>query len=35
MFRKGLLATCFHIGLLLGLFFDLEDASNMFLRNVG
>jgi hypothetical protein len=29
----ALLAT-FHTGLLLGLFFDPEDGSDMFLRNV-
>jgi hypothetical protein len=27
--------TCFHAGFLLGLFFDPEDAGDMFLRNVG
>jgi hypothetical protein len=31
----ALLSTCFHVGPLLGLFFDPEDGSNMFLRNVG
>jgi hypothetical protein len=31
----ALLATCFHAGFLLGLFFDPEDGGNMFLRNVG
>jgi hypothetical protein len=30
-----LLATCFHAGLLLGLFFNPEDGGDMFLRNVG
>jgi hypothetical protein len=30
-----LLATCFHAGFLLGLFFDPEDGGDMFLRNVG
>jgi hypothetical protein len=28
------LATCFHAGILLGLF-DPEDGGDMFLRNVG
>jgi hypothetical protein len=32
---KALLATCFHAGFLLGLFFDPEAGSDMFLRNVG
>jgi hypothetical protein len=32
---KGLFSTCFHTGFLLALFFDPEDAGNMFLRNVG
>jgi hypothetical protein len=31
----SLLATCVHAGFLLGLFFDPEDGSDMFLRNVG
>jgi hypothetical protein len=32
---KALLATCFHAGFLLGLFFDHEDEGNVFPRNVG
>jgi hypothetical protein len=28
-------ATCFHAGFLLGLFLELEDAGDMFFRNVG
>jgi hypothetical protein len=32
---RSLLVTWFHAGLLLGLFFDPEDGSNMFLWNVG
>jgi hypothetical protein len=32
---RALLATCFHAGFLLGLFFDPEDGGDMFLRNVG
>jgi hypothetical protein len=30
----ALLATCFHAGFLLGLFFEFEDGGNMFLRKV-
>jgi hypothetical protein len=30
----ALLATCFHAGFLLGLFFNLEDGGDMFLQNV-
>jgi hypothetical protein len=29
-----LLVTRFHVGFLLGLFFDLEDGGDMFLRNI-
>jgi hypothetical protein len=32
--QRILLATCFHAGFLLGLFFDPEDGGDMFLRNV-
>jgi hypothetical protein len=32
---RALLATCFHTGFLLGLFFDPEDGGDMFLENVG
>jgi hypothetical protein len=32
--NRALLATCFHAGFMLGLFFDPEDGGNMFLRNV-
>jgi hypothetical protein len=35
IFWKALLATCFHTGFLLILFFDPEDGGNMFLQNVG
>jgi hypothetical protein len=31
---RALLATCFHAGFLLGLFFDPEDGGDMFLQNV-
>jgi hypothetical protein len=30
-----MLATYFHAGFLLGLFFDPEDGGDMFLRNIG
>jgi hypothetical protein len=30
----ALLATCFHAGIFLGLFFDPEDGGDLFLRNV-
>jgi hypothetical protein len=33
--RRALLATCIHADLLLGLLFDPEDGSDIFLRNVG
>jgi hypothetical protein len=32
---RALLATCFHVSFLLGLFFDPEYGGDMFLRNVG
>jgi hypothetical protein len=32
--RISLLATCFHDGFLLNLFFQLEDGGDIFLRNV-
>jgi hypothetical protein len=32
--QEALLATCFHVGFLLGLFFDPEDGGDVFLRNV-
>jgi hypothetical protein len=32
---KAVLSTSVHAGFLLGLFFDPEDGSDMFLRNVG
>jgi hypothetical protein len=31
----ALLATCFHAGFLLGLFFDHNNEGDIFLRNVG
>jgi hypothetical protein len=31
---NALLATCVHVGFVLGLFFDPEDGGVMFLRNV-
>jgi hypothetical protein len=34
-FSSPLLVTCFNAGFFLGLFYDLEDGSYMFLRNVG
>jgi hypothetical protein len=33
--NRAPLATCFHAGFLLGLFFDPEDGGDMLLRNVG
>jgi hypothetical protein len=33
-FRGALLATCFHAGFLLGLFFNPEDGGDMFLQNM-
>jgi hypothetical protein len=33
-YKIVLLATCFHVGFLLGSFFDPEDGTDMFLRNV-
>jgi hypothetical protein len=33
--HMNVLATCFHAGFLLNLFFDPEDGGDMFLRNVG
>jgi hypothetical protein len=35
MQAEPLFATCFHAGFLLSLFFDAEDGSYMFFRNVG
>jgi hypothetical protein len=32
---RAVLATCFHAGFLLNLFFNPEDGGDMFLRNVG
>jgi hypothetical protein len=32
---KVLLAICFHAGLVLGSFFDPEDGSDIFFRNIG
>jgi hypothetical protein len=36
-FRQADYSACYSLysGFLLGLFFDIEDGSNMFLRNVG
>jgi hypothetical protein len=31
----ALFASCFHAGVLLGLFLDLGDGGCMFLRNIG
>jgi hypothetical protein len=33
--QSAMLATCFHAGFLLDLFFDPEDLGDMFLRNIG
>jgi hypothetical protein len=33
--KLALLATCFHAGFLLRLFFDAEDGGDMFIRNFG
>jgi hypothetical protein len=33
--EQTVLATCFHAGFSLGLFFDSEDGGDMLLRNVG
>jgi hypothetical protein len=30
-----MLATCFHAGILLGLFFNPEDGDDMFLEKIG
>jgi hypothetical protein len=35
IFSRSLLATCFHAGFFLDLFFDPEDGGDMLLRNVG
>jgi hypothetical protein len=35
IYRKAMLATCFHAGFLLDLFFDPEYGDRMFLRNIG
>jgi hypothetical protein len=34
-FGGALLATCFHAGIFLGLFFNPEDGGDMLLLNVG
>jgi hypothetical protein len=31
--ERTMLVICFHAGFLLGLFLELEDGGNMFLRN--
>jgi hypothetical protein len=33
-FQGDLLATCFHAGFVLGLFFDPENGGDIFLRNI-
>jgi hypothetical protein len=33
--QSALLATCFHAGFLLSLFFNPEDGGGVFLQNVG
>jgi hypothetical protein len=35
VFIDALLANCFHVRFLLGLFFEPEDGGDIFLRDVG